>query len=165
MDRKHEKLLSDYLKSIEARLDQLSPAARKELIAEIRSHLLEKWESCAEQNEENLLQVINEFGDPVEIAEDFLARSGVNARPAGPYPPTWLVLVLTVFLWPAGIILAWILPAWRLRDKIVATLIPVFIVLLLLVSTLALRYDFIKSESRTVELIQDGRPTEVYSDQ
>lgn len=64
MDRSLEKKLNKYLKEIEVRLEEISFAARKEFIAEIRSHLLEKWESSGEQNEENLLRVISEFRRP-----------------------------------------------------------------------------------------------------
>lgn len=139
MDHNLEKILNRYLKEIDVRLEEINYAARKEFLAEIRSHLVDKWESGEVQNEESLLQVINEFGDPAEIAEDYLAKSTGEVKPQGPYPPSWLVLVLTVFLWPAGIILAWISPAWRLRDKIIATLIPVVAVVLVLVSLLAAR--------------------------
>jgi uncharacterized membrane protein len=138
MDRNIEKILTKYLKEIETSLEQISFAARKEFIAEIRSHLVEKWESFDVQSEESLLQVINEFGDPREIAEDYLAKSAGEEKPRGPHPPTWLVVGLTVFIWPVGIILAWISPAWRFRDKIIATLIPVVIGGFLLVSALAL---------------------------
>jgi uncharacterized membrane protein len=150
MDRSLEKKLYKYLKEIEVRLEEISFAARKEFIAEIRSHLLEKWESSGEQNEENLLRVISEFGDPAEIAEDYLAKSGFKIRPSGSYPPTWLVVALTVFIWPVGIILAWLSPAWRLRDKIIATLIPVIIFVLLMVSTLATVMPYERSEHKMI---------------
>jgi uncharacterized membrane protein len=130
MDPKLRKILNRYLGEIEARLEGISYAARKEFITEIRSHLVEKWESSGEKTEESLLQVINDFGDPREIAEDYLAKAGGEARLRGAYPPTWLVLALTAFIWPVGIILAWVSPAWKLRDKIIATLIPVVIFLL-----------------------------------
>lgn len=137
MESKLERILNKYLKEIELRLEEVSYAARKEFIAELRSHLVEKWESGAVQNEETLLQVINDFGEPDEIAADYLNRPPGEPKPRGAYPPTWLVLVLTVFLWPAGIILAWISPAWRTRDKLIATVIPVFSFLLILASMLA----------------------------
>lgn len=124
MEHHFEKILSSYLKEIENKLEELSYAVRKEFMAEIRSHLLEKWESGDGQTEESLLQVIAEFGDPQEIAEDYLAKFAGETKPKGPYPPTWLVVALTAFIWPVGIILAWLSPAWSLRDKIVATLIP-----------------------------------------
>jgi len=139
MEPKLDRILNKYLKEIEAGLQEAPSAAKKELIAEIRSHLLEKWASGEVQSEESLLQVINEFGDPKEIAEDYLAKSCIEVKPKGAYPPSWLVVVLTVFIWPVGIILAWISPAWKLRDKIIATLIPLFGWLLVLISLLPYR--------------------------
>lgn len=131
MDRKLEYILNKYLKHIEIELEGLTPFARKEYLAEIRSHLVDEWESFAEQSEENLLHVINNFGDPREIAADYLAKSPGEVESKSSYPPTWLVLVLTIFFWPAGIILAWLSPAWRVRDKVIATLIPLLIPVLI----------------------------------
>jgi uncharacterized membrane protein len=124
MEHRLEKILSSYLQEIESKLGELSYAVRKEFMAEIRSHLLEKWESGEGQTEESLLQVIAEFGDPQEIAEDYLGKFAGETKPKGSYPPTWLVVALTAFIWPVGIILAWLSPAWSLRDKVIATLIP-----------------------------------------
>ena len=137
MDRKTEIELQPYLDEIERELERLPRTTRGEIVAEIRSHLLEEWGRCGEQNRENMLHIMNNFGEPREIAAGYLGQ-----RPGGPMPtggvssppPTWLVLLLTVFLWPAGIILAWLSPAWRTRDKLVATLIPP----LLFITTVAL---------------------------
>lgn len=146
MERNIEKIINRYLREIDNSLEDVSYTARKEFFAEIRSHLVEKWENCEVQNEESLLQVINEFGDPREIADDFLDRSFSGARHSGlSYPPSWLVIVLTIFLWPAGIILAWLSPAWRVRDKIIATMIPLLITVLLLGFSMAARVSFVES--------------------
>lgn len=137
MDRKTEIELQRYLDEIERELERLPRTTRGEIVAEIRSHLLEEWGRCGEQNRENMLHIMNNFGEPREIAAGYLGqRPGVPAPTGGVSspPPTWLVLLLTVFLWPAGIILAWLSPAWRTRDKLVATLIPP----LLFITTVAL---------------------------
>ncbi len=118
------------------------------------THLVEKWENGAEKTEERLLGVINDFGDPREIAEDYRSKSETEARPKGSYPPTWLVLVLTVFLWPAGIILAWISPAWKLRDKIIATLIPVVLTGALILFNFASYSHFHHQGVEEVELFE-----------
>lgn len=141
MERKVENILNLYLKHIEIELESLTPFARKEIIAEIKSHLVEEWQSLEEQNEENLLQVINNFGDPREIAADYLARSPEKAelQARSSYPPTWLILVLTIIFWPAGIILAWLSPAWQTRDKVIATLVPLVLPLATMVLVFAAR--------------------------
>ena len=137
MDRKTEIELRRYLGEIERELERLPRTARGEIVAEIRSHLLEEWGRCGEQNRENMLHIMNNFGEPREIAAGYLEQRPGGPAPTGgtaSAPPPWLVLLLTIFLWPAGIILAWLSPAWRTRDKLVATLIPV----LLFITTVAL---------------------------
>ncbi len=125
MESKLEKILNKYLKHIEIELEELPSTVRQEHIAEIRSHLMDEWEALGEKTEENLLLAINNFGDPREIAKEYLDRSPqADGNKSLSYPPTWLVIALTVFIWPAGIILAWISPAWRTRDKLIATFIP-----------------------------------------
>jgi hypothetical protein len=45
----------------------------------------------------------------------------------GPYQPGILeiaALVLLPFIWPVGVILLWISPAWKRRDKVIGTLVP-----------------------------------------
>ncbi|MBT9145273.1 MAG: hypothetical protein DDT42_01143 [candidate division WS2 bacterium] len=155
MDHYLEKILNNYLKEIEERLEGASFAAKKEFTAEIRSHLVEKWETSEAQNEESLFQVISEFGNPQEIAEDYQAKLSNKAKDGRAYPPTWLVLALTIFIWPVGIILAWFSPAWGLRDKIIATLIPLltfFVFLLGSMFAMPLTYD-LEPYSKVVEEI------------
>ncbi|MBE3581520.1 MAG: hypothetical protein IMW96_07820 [Thermoanaerobacteraceae bacterium] len=81
MDPEHRKILNKYLGEIEARLEGVPFPARKEFTAEIRSHLVEKWERSGEKTSESLLQIINDFGDPQEIAQDYLAKASLEARP------------------------------------------------------------------------------------
>lgn len=53
---------------------------------------------------------------------DSAARSGGGAPASG-----WLniaAVVLTPILWPVGVILLWMSPAWSRRDKLIGTLVP-----------------------------------------
>lgn len=128
MDHKTKIVLQRYLREIESELKQLPHTVCLEVIAEIRSHLLEEWFRCDKPTTENMLNIINHFGEAREIAAGYLGERTSRAVSPGrgeiSYPPSWLVIVLTVFLWPAGIILAWLSPAWKTRDKLIATLIP-----------------------------------------
>ncbi|MGB4213919.1 MAG: hypothetical protein WBK64_03635, partial [Dethiobacteria bacterium] len=72
MDRKSENVLRRYLGEIERELERLPRTVRREIAAEIRSHLLEEWRCCDEPTTENLLNIINSFGEPSEIAAGYL---------------------------------------------------------------------------------------------
>ena len=164
MDRKTEIILRCYLEEIERELERLPRTARREITAEIRSHLLEEWRRCDQQSTENLLNIINNFGEPREIAagylEEYSGRPAASCRSNAPYPPSWLVIVLTVFIWPAGIILAWLSPAWRTRDKLIATLLPLLLFLIVAVGGRALySYDG-KAGVKKVETIEINIPKE-----
>lgn len=162
MDRKSENVLRRYLGEIERELERLPRTVRREIAAEIRSHLLEEWRRCDEPTTENLLNIINSFGEPSEIAagylEEYSGKSEGACRSEVPYPPSWLVIVLTVFLWPVGIILAWLSPAWRTRDKLVATLIPLLLFLIFVVGgQVFFSYDE-KTGVKEVETIEINIP-------
>ena len=47
-----------------------------------------------------------------------------------------------IFIWPVGIILAWLSPAWRRIDKVVTTLIPLFCISFILVGTFVASYSY-----------------------
>lgn len=128
MTNSPENILEDYLAEVESKISGEPFSSRKDFIAEIRSHLVEEWENTGEKTTANLLNILERFGDADEIVADYRGRSSGQAKKeaAVTYPPVWLVLVLTVILWPVGIILAWLSPAWRTVDKIVATIIPLF---------------------------------------
>lgn len=164
MDRKTEIVLQRYLGEIERELERLPRTVRREIAAEIRSHLLEEWRRCDQPTTENLLNIINNFGEPREIAagylEEYPGRPAASCRSEAPYPPSWLVIVLTVFIWPAGIILAWLSPAWKTRDKLIATLIPLLLFLIVVVGGRALySYDG-KAGVKKVETIEINIPKE-----
>lgn len=125
--RSPEQMIEDYIRQVKENLPHASPREKQELVAEIRSHLEEEVSRSEDRSSAAILNMLERFGDPEEIAQglsDTLDDSVPVDRPRS-YPPTWLVIGLTVFLWPAGIILAWLSPAWEIRHKAVATLIPI----------------------------------------
>ena len=105
-----------------------------------------KFFGSKKQTEQDLLQIMHNFGNPREIAEEYLDKFPDTGHGRVSYPPTWLILVLTVFIGPVGIVLAWLSPAWKLRDKILATLIPVLILLNLVLFALFSRYSYQQPE-------------------
>lgn len=88
--------------------------------------------------------VLDRLGPPAEIAQAARAESpAVRARIAGRDIAAIVLLLLGGFAfaigWVVGVVLLWTSPAWRVRDKIVATLlVPGGLVTPLLLSGLAL---------------------------
>lgn len=127
MEPRAKELLDKYLDEIEEELADVSRSQRREFVTEIRSHLLAQWEDIAEKNGAAMLNILDQFGDPREIAADFLGRTE-PLRPSPPpasFPvPAILIVLLTVFLWPVGIVLAWLSPFWATKHKAVATVLP-----------------------------------------
>jgi len=161
MNGQEKKVLQEYLQDIESRLEETVPyVVRKEFIAEIRSHLLDKWDNYPVHNQEDLFAMLHEFGEPEDLAADFMNKCEGEQRHAPPTasPPPWLILVLTVILWPVGIILAWLSPAWKTRDKVIATLIPLLAFTSLLV--ISLHASFIYSDVEIVEETEIRRPAQ-----
>ena len=123
-----DKLLDNYIKDIDRELVGLSSRERQEITTEIRTHLVEKWQE-SQEGEVGMLNILEEFGDPRDIAREYIptkSRSGAGS------PPVWLVVVLTVFIWPVGIVLAWISCQWRTKHKVIATLIPLVLLVLVI---------------------------------
>src|ERR1700680_2672980 len=55
------------------------------------------------------------------------ARERLGIRPSQPYRPGFLevaAVILVPFLWPIGVILLWMSPAWHWRDKVIGMLLP-----------------------------------------
>lgn len=127
-----EKILEKFLSDMERELSGLSELEKQEITAEIRAHLMEKWKET-EGTAADMLNTIEEFGAPEEIAREY---TGTRPQPSTSSPPAWLTVVLTIIFWPAGIILAWLSKQWRLGNKLIATLIPLGLGVLLLAAVL-----------------------------
>lgn len=127
MDSRAQELLEKYLDEIEEELETVSRSQRREIVTEIRSHLLAQWEDTYEKNGAAMLNILDQFGDPREIAGDYVGKTETRtpASPSATFPvPAVLIVLLTVFLWPVGIVLAWMSPFWRTKHKTVATVLP-----------------------------------------
>ena len=93
-------------------------ARRRELLDEIAAHIAEARASGAP-----LQRVLDELGDPKDIAATGSAR-----KPLGVREVAAVVLLLLggfIFLagWVAGLILLWASPRWRWPDKLLGTLV------------------------------------------
>src|SRR4029077_20712843 len=69
--------------------------------------------------------LLDRIGDPAEVAaaaRDDVETTPQPARRIGAVEV--LALVLTPVIWPAGVVLLWLSPAWNTRDKLIGTLLP-----------------------------------------
>ncbi|MDW7651879.1 MAG: hypothetical protein SCK29_03810 [Bacillota bacterium] len=163
MDGRAERILNDYLADVERELGAVSSSARREFIAEIRSHLLEEWQHSPEQNSAAMLNILERFGDAREIAAEFREKNNlapVSHAPSQHSVPPVLIVILTIFLWPVGIVLAWLSPAWQQKHKFLATVLPVIAIIALLAFAIPARTYYTSSTtweySETREIREDG---------
>ena len=137
-----EELVDAYLDRLDAALAGVPVDRREEIVSEIRSHIAEERAAVSDETDADLHNLLERLGDPEVIA--LAARppvAPVMAEHSSVGPIEILALVLTPIIWPVGVILYWVSPRWRTRDKVIATLLPpggypvVFFVLQLLLFT------------------------------
>jgi hypothetical protein len=98
---------------------------REEILEEISNHIADERGQLHDDSDAAMLNLLDRIGDPAELAaaaSDHVGRLPQPERRIGPVEV--LALVLTPLIWPAGVILLWLSPAWKLRDKLIGTLVP-----------------------------------------
>lgn len=120
-----EELVDEYLGRLDTALAGMPADRREEIVGEMRSHIAEERSRISGETDADLHNLLDRLGDPDEIA--LAARppavaSKPTSRSAGPLEI--LAMVLTPFIWPVGVILYWVSPRWRTRDKVIATVLP-----------------------------------------
>jgi hypothetical protein len=119
-------LARDYLKRLKKAAAILPRARRKELLAEIESHLSEALPPGASEAE--ALNVLERLGEPAEIVAEagtgqtLAPRAGLNEWLAIPFLLVGGVIV-PVLGWFVGVVLLWSSRIWTLRDKLIGTLV------------------------------------------
>ena len=126
-DEERRALIQEYLDRLARELGDLPRATRDELVTDVRGHIDEAWGDSPDQSRAALLNILERLGPPESLAREARERLGLPARaerpPAGPLEIA--AIALTALFWPVGLILAWLSPMWRTRDKIIATAIPI----------------------------------------
>src|ERR1700719_3163309 len=118
-------LIEGYLARLSAAAAGLPKNARQELIDDMRSHIAEARAREPEETDAAVMNILDRRGEPDTVVAD--ARERLGIRLAQPYRPGVLevaAIILVPFLWPIGVILLWISPAWNWRDKLIGTLVP-----------------------------------------
>ena len=136
-------LVADYLDRLARAGADLPASHRDELLEQIADHLAAARSSGAD-SPARIRQVLDELGDPAEVAAAAREQSGVGT-PGTPVTGTHLfgtgtgresaaVVLLGVgwiFVglgWLFGMVLAWTSPRWSRGEKLVATALPVPVV-------------------------------------
>lgn len=118
-----DQLIEGYLARISAAAADFPAAARNELLDDMRAHIAEARSRESEETDAAILNILDRLGEPsVVVAE---ARDRLGLRRAAPIRPGLVeiaAVVLLPFVWVAGVILLWWSPAWKTRDKILATI-------------------------------------------
>ena len=120
-----DQLIEGYIARLSAAAGDLPKSARQELIDDMRSHIAAARAREPEETDAAVMNILDRLGEPAEVVAD--ARERLGIRLAQPYRPGVLeiaAVILVPFLWPVGVILLWISPAWNWRDKLIGTLVP-----------------------------------------
>ena len=126
-----DQLVQGYLARLRSAAADLPPAAREELIADVRSHIAEARARETDETDAAILNILDRLGEPemvVAEAGDHYPRPNRISRSvsSGPHHPRLSELAvpgLLILLWPIGVILLWYSTAWDARDKLIGTLL------------------------------------------
>lgn len=117
-----DQLIDGYLARLRVAAADLPSSVRDELIEDMRAHIAEARTREPAETDAAVMNILDRLGEPATVVADARERLGIR-----PYRPGFLeiaAVILVPFFWPIGVILLWISPAWKARDKIIGTLLP-----------------------------------------
>lgn len=118
-----DQLIEGYLARVRAAASDLPSSARDELLADMRSHIAEARARESDETDATILNILDRLGEPAIVVAD--ARERLDLKAESAYRPGSLeiaAVVLLPFLWPVAVILLWLSPAWKVRDKIIGSI-------------------------------------------
>jgi uncharacterized membrane protein len=124
-----DSLVDRYLHELEAGLRGLPDGHRREILDEVRGHILEARTAEGADTEAGVRTVLDRLGDPTDIAAEARERLGVAPEPARPATTPWLEVIALLLLavpfvgWLPGIVLLWVSRLWTTSDKLIGTLL------------------------------------------
>ncbi len=121
-------IVEGYMARLELALTRDDPARRAELLEDVRAHVAEARAALTEETDAALLAILDRLGDPSAVADGLAEdapRIGASSKSSASH---WGLLeagalLLTFFVWPVGVLLAWLSRSWDRQEKVVATLI------------------------------------------
>ena len=120
-----DQLIDGYLARLNTAASDLPKAVRQELADDVRAHITEARRRETEETDAAILNILDRLGEPAAVVAETRERLGL--RSMQPYRPGVLevfAVILVPFFWPVGVILLWMSPAWKMRDKVIGTLVP-----------------------------------------
>jgi hypothetical protein len=120
-----DQLIEGYVARLIAAAGDLPKSALQELIDDMRLHIAEARAREPEETDATVLNILDRLGEPGVVVGE--ARERLDLQAPSLYRPGILeiaAVILVPFFWPIGVILLWISPAWKIRDKILGTLVP-----------------------------------------
>ena len=109
-----DQLIDGYLARLNAAADDLPTSARQELVDDMRAHIAEARARDQDETDATILNILDRLGEPAVVVAD--ARERLGLRMPVPYRPGAMeiaAIVLLPLIWPVGVVLLWISPAWR----------------------------------------------------
>lgn len=128
-----DQLIDGYLARLRDAATDLPSGVRDELIEDMRAHIAEARTREPQETDATILNILDRLGEPDAVVAEAGRRpddafgSGQPSGRAEPYRAGILeiaTVVLLPFLWPVAVILLWLSPAWKTRDKVIGTLLP-----------------------------------------
>jgi len=121
-----DRLIAQYLLRLDKELAALAPSQRVQIYNDVASHIDQARRDLLVDDESAVRNLLDRVGDPEIIA----AEATTLPRPPGLSRTDALVPMLLlagglVFLvgWVLGVVMLWSSATWRLRDKIIGTLV------------------------------------------
>lgn len=137
-----EDMIQRYLDRVAGQLHDLSAEERSEILSDLRAHIEEAVGDPETAPEADVRNVLERLGEPVDLARESRDRRSDDAsnhvpdvyRRVNKSPGALEIaaIVLTALVWPIGVVLAWLSPRWLVRDKVIATILPIFSLVLLI---------------------------------
>lgn len=124
-----DRLIDGYLAELRRALRRLPSARRHQVVDEVAEHVAEARSNLDHEDATAIRALLERVGDPWAIAAE-AGAAPVHARGrvaggADAFVPWLLLLGGLVFVvgWLLGAALLWASPTWRVRDKVLGTLV------------------------------------------
>lgn len=130
MNAAAERAVERYLKDLAAALDDLPSEARREVVDDVRNHILEASTEPGIHDDAAVRNLLERLGEPEDIAAEAGRRFDVRPpRRPGVMEVATLVLlpigglVIPFLGWVIGVVMLWASTVWSTRDKLIGTLL------------------------------------------